>query len=145
MILLAFDTRGAFKEFDQALAMLPDAESRAAVLRFKFEQDRQLALASQLLRRYVFVKYYGFKWDTLRFGSITKGGKPVLLHPQQSASTSSADMSYDFNISHHGHWVILAATDQPGHRVGVDIVTMDTPSSSVTEFIECFHPQASDK
>lgn len=54
-------------------------------------------------------------------------------------------MSYDFNISHHGHWVILAATDQPGHRVGVDIVTMDTPSSSVTEFIECFHPQASDK
>lgn len=66
-------------QFDQALAMLPDAESRAAVMRYKFDNDRQLALASQLLRRYVFAKYYGFEWDTIRFGSMTKGGKPVLL------------------------------------------------------------------
>ena len=66
-------------QFDQALALVPDVESRAAVMRYKFDQDRQLALASQLLRRYVFAKYYGFEWDKIRFGSITKGGKPVLL------------------------------------------------------------------
>ncbi|KAI9321830.1 4'-phosphopantetheinyl transferase superfamily [Dichotomocladium elegans] len=134
LILLAFDTRHAFKgsQFDEALALLPSQKDRDAVLRFKYDNDRHLALGSQLLRRFVFSHYYGMQWNSLCFGYPTPGGKP------------NTDEYYDFNISHHGHWVILGATNQRGYSVGVDVVSIDVPHDlSVPDFIRCFDPQLS--
>ncbi len=38
-------------EFDWLLSVLPEAEDRAAVLRFRFEEDRKRALCSRLMQR----------------------------------------------------------------------------------------------
>ena len=66
-------------QFEEAISWLETQEERDRILRFKFEKDRRLALASQLLRRYVFVRYYGMTWNSLKFVQEQKGGKPKLL------------------------------------------------------------------
>lgn len=67
------------EKFIEALEWLTERE-RQAVLRYKFDQDRQLALGSQLLRRYYFAHYLGFDWSCLRFKAAT-AGKPFLDSP----------------------------------------------------------------
>ncbi|KAI8137013.1 4'-phosphopantetheinyl transferase superfamily [Fennellomyces sp. T-0311] len=133
MILLALNVRQVFTEssqFVEALGWLQTSD-HDKVMRHKFENDRRLALASQLLRRYAFVNYYGMTWDELEFGQAQQGGKPTLLRHD----------GYDFNVSHHGDWVTLVATDQ-GHQVGIDVVCTDSiPSMSADDIIDGFAPQ----
>lgn len=51
---------------------------------------------------------------------------------------------YDFNISHHGNWVVLAATDRADLHVGIDIVCLDDFEESVLNLVKTFGPQVSD-
>ncbi|KAG2222795.1 hypothetical protein INT45_011605 [Circinella minor] len=135
MILLAFNIRQELNEtkFNEAISWLETKEERERILRFKFENDRRLALASQLLRRYVFVRYYGMTLNSLEFVQEQKGGKPKLL---------GFNNLYDFNVSHQGDWVILIATNQFNQKVGIDIVTTDSMSSmSSNTLINTFTPQ----
>ncbi|KAI9491317.1 4'-phosphopantetheinyl transferase superfamily [Zychaea mexicana] len=107
-------------------------------MRFKFENDRRLALASRLLRRYAFVRYYGMTWGSLRFVQAQKGGKPKL---------EGFEDCFDFNVSHQGDWVILVATDQRGCQVGIDAVCTDSMPSSMTAtaLVDTFAPQLAPK
>lgn len=47
-------------------------------MRFKFDRDRHLALASLLLRRHYFSQELQVPWSTLEFGRLP-GGKPYLV------------------------------------------------------------------
>ncbi|KAL1930638.1 hypothetical protein VTP01DRAFT_10800 [Rhizomucor pusillus] len=134
LTLLALNVNEAFSEstnFAKAISRLPEVD-RKAVLRFKFEKDKRLALGSQLLRRYYFARYCSKDWRSCQFGAATKHGKPKLLN---------ADRWYDFNISHHGNWVVLAATDRADLHVGIDIVCLDDFEESVLNLVKTFGPQ----
>ncbi|KAI9264973.1 4'-phosphopantetheinyl transferase superfamily [Phascolomyces articulosus] len=138
MILLAFNIQQELNEskFGEALRWLPTQE-HDRILRFKFNNDRRLALASQLLKRYVFVHYYGMTMHSLQFVTEQQGGKPKLL---------GFDDQYDFNVSHQGDWVILMATHQSSQKVGIDIVSTDSISSmSSNDLIDTFSPQLAPK
>lgn len=45
----------------------------------------------------------------------------------------------DFNVSHHGDWVVLAACSNG--KIGIDVTTRDIPSGSIQDFINCFSSQ----
>ncbi|OAD00108.1 hypothetical protein MUCCIDRAFT_83525 [Mucor lusitanicus CBS 277.49] len=130
--LLSFDIKGAFEgdKFDKALSWLPKAE-HPSVMRFKFERDRHLALASLLLRRHYFSQELQTPWFDLEFDRLP-AGKPVLKHFDS--------LNYDYNTSHEGDWVIFGCTKDM--KIGVDAVAIDRPKKqSIDAYLKSFQPQ----
>ncbi|KAI8971526.1 4'-phosphopantetheinyl transferase superfamily [Mycotypha africana] len=131
--LLAFNVKQAFEgeKFDRALSWLP-TEEHPSVLRYKFDKDKHLALASLLLRRYYFSKKLNISWHDLKFGRLS-AGKPYLMN---------GEGHFDFNTSHEGDWVIFGCVVAQNMKIGVDAVSIVPPKSgTIDEFIECFQPQ----
>ncbi|RCH94033.1 hypothetical protein CU098_009471, partial [Rhizopus stolonifer] len=87
------------QQFQEALSWLP-VDERPSVMRFKFDRDRHLALASRLIRRYYFSRLLNRHWSDLEF-TILPGGKPSLK-----------GCSLDFNLSHESHWVIFGCVKE---------------------------------
>ncbi|CEP12113.1 hypothetical protein [Parasitella parasitica] len=130
--LLCFDVKGAFEgdKADRALSWLPTAE-HPSVMRFKFDKDRHLALASLLLRRHYFSQELQVPWFDLEFDRLP-AGKPILKQ--------SDLLHYDFNISHEGDWVIFGCTKNM--KIGVDAVAIDRPKNqSIDAYLKSFQPQ----
>ncbi|OBZ81928.1 L-aminoadipate-semialdehyde dehydrogenase-phosphopantetheinyl transferase, partial [Choanephora cucurbitarum] len=117
-------------KFNKALSWLPDNE-HTSVTRFKFERDRQLALASRLLRRHYFCQLLNKPWHDLEFEQVS-GGKPFLK--------INNEVKYDYNTSHEGNWVIFGCV-RDDMLIGVDVVSIDRPFS-IDSFIKSFEPQA---
>jgi phosphopantetheinyl transferase len=47
----------------------------------------------------------------------------------------------DFNVSHHGEWVVIAACSYG--KIGIDVTRNELPSERIDAFIECFADQVS--
>ena len=130
------------EEWDFALSLIPPADAER-VKRFHFEKDRKLALGSRLLQRklvhslsayalrlLVLTSIYhcciririaaGIPWDSVQIGR-TKEGKPFLANSPLPSPLASLPC-WNFNVTHHGGIVALAA--EPAALVGVDV--MDT-------------------
>ncbi|KAG2198576.1 hypothetical protein INT46_000719 [Mucor plumbeus] len=130
--LLSFNIVDAFEgeKFDRALSWLPKAE-HPAVMRFKFDRDKHLALANLLLRRHYFSQELQVPWFDLEFDRLP-AGKPILKHFELS--------NYDYNTSHEGHWVIFGCTKDM--KIGVDAVAIDRPKNqSIDAYLKNFQPQ----
>ncbi|KAI8344411.1 4'-phosphopantetheinyl transferase superfamily, partial [Chlamydoabsidia padenii] len=133
--LLSFNIDDIGDQFDEALQRLPPIE-HAAVLRYKFEKDRRLALGGRLLRRYYYSKTLKVPWQNIEF-YLQPDGKPALADPLQKT---------DFNISHDGNWVIFGATEETGMLIGVDVVDVNHDTyGPVNDFISSYNDQLMDK
>ncbi|KAI8885602.1 4'-phosphopantetheinyl transferase [Backusella circina FSU 941] len=132
--LLSFNITGVFEgdKFNEALSFLP-VEEHKAVLRFKFDRDKHLALANLLLRRHYFSKLLKKKWFDLEFGKYP-GGKPYIK--------CDVKERMDYNTSHEGNWVIFGCIKDPLMAIGVDAVIIDRPKNeSIDAFVKSFQPQ----
>jgi len=73
----------------------------------------------------------------------TVHGRPYC--PTAASSTLSAFPSFDFNVSHHGEWVVIAS--EPVAAVGVDVVDLEErPLEAMTseKYIGFFRQQLTD-
>ncbi|CAO3619002.1 unnamed protein product [Cunninghamella blakesleeana] len=64
--LLCFNINDIGDNFDKALTLLPNNEHKE-VLRYKFEKDCCLALASRLIRRYYYSTKLNIPWNKIKF------------------------------------------------------------------------------
>ncbi|KAH8551250.1 4'-phosphopantetheinyl transferase superfamily [Umbelopsis sp. PMI_123] len=120
------------KELDLGLQYLPTSE-RSRILRFRLKADQYRSLASQLLKRYLVSKHLNVAWDEITFKE-SEFGKPSL-------AINTMD-NIDFNVSHHGEWVVIAACSNG--KIGIDVTRNELPSERIDAFIECFADQLTD-
>lgn len=103
------------EEWKLLLDLLPEAD-RVKVMRFKFAPDQQRALVSRLLQFRASVEVTGLRHNEVRIARC-KGGKPFLSNrPQELDDTLP---NWNFNVSHEGAFVALAA--EPILLCGVDV------------------------
>jgi phosphopantetheinyl transferase len=72
-----FPSNLSLSQLELGLQHLP-AEEHGSILRYRLKEDRHRALASQLLRRYLFAKYLEIPWAQLTF-ETSEFGKPRLV------------------------------------------------------------------
>ena len=101
-------------EWQMLLNMLPEAES-SKVMRFVHRADQKRALLSRLLQRRVCQEE-----TKISFGDVcierTKGNKPFMSNKPRGVSGAG---NFNFNVSHEGRFVALAA--EPWLVCGVDV------------------------
>lgn len=124
------------------LGLLPEGERRA-VMRFVRFEDQQRALVSRLLQRACASRAAGLAWGAVDLRR-TKGGKPFLA----TAHGRPGLPNFNFNVSHEGHYVVLAS--EPVCIVGVDVAAPDQVRSkgralSDAELQATFRRQLSDR
>ena len=107
------------EEWEFLLSLIPEAES-AKVMRFLQEVDRRRALVSRLLQRRACVEATGVAWSEVRI-ERTKGAKPFMANkpPAGSGGGMRVAANWNYNISHEGHYVVLAA--EPLCVCGIDV------------------------
>ncbi|KAL2633491.1 hypothetical protein R1flu_004970 [Riccia fluitans] len=122
-------------QFSAFLDLLP-ASDRPQVLRyFKFE-DRKKALVSRLLQRKLIRSRFNIDYHDVNI-ERTIEGKPYLAN----SIDGSEFPSFNFNVSHHGKFVVLAS--EPLCIVGVDVmnhemVRKEEPATFFKAFQNCF-------
>jgi len=102
-------------EWQLLLNALPEEES-TKVMRFKFVADQKRALASRYLQRRACFETTGVPWSSVQIVR-TKGGKPFMKN--KPASIAGVHANWNFNVSHEGKYVVLAA--EPRMVCGVDV------------------------
>ncbi|KAJ1442887.1 hypothetical protein B484DRAFT_389829 [Ochromonadaceae sp. CCMP2298] len=115
------------------------AEERTRVKRFMFADDQKRALLSILLQRAMVQAHFGVGREDYELRR-SKEGKPYLypLHPTLTPGT------WNFNVSHHGKYVCIAAHSHL--LIGADIVDV-TPkprpgqATPGAEFFSLFESQ----
>lgn len=121
------DVRGIWEDqvsFHSSLQLAPEREPQ--ILAFRHHCDRKMALGSFLLQK-LWVYRHGVAWHDIH---ILKDD-----HGRPWWQTEA-----DYNISHQDGFVVLAGRDD-GRRIGIDIVSTQSPSSSSTridDFSEVF-------
>ncbi|CAG8499059.1 8559_t:CDS:2 [Acaulospora morrowiae] len=126
------------KQYNQTLLCVQPEESER-IKRFKFFNDSKLALAGRLLTRYLFCKVYECDWREIRLGR-TKENKPILLKPK---ALIGGNKYVNFNISHHGNWVVLVAGENC--QIGVDVAEIEKFSNkTIQQMFEIFKDQFSE-
>jgi len=91
----------------EALLSLVSPEKRKRIQKFHFMKDAQNCLLSDILTRIEICRLTGLNNKQLKF-STNEYGKPFL----------ATDRHIHFNISHSGHYIACAISDEP---VGIDI------------------------
>ena len=131
----AFNTRlwnPSEEEWKRAVSLISRAESER-ISKFVFLEDRKRALVGRLSIRAAISKGLGVPWSKIEL-SRTDKGKPCLtgefIYRYPNAS------NFNFNISHHGDYVVIATEE--GSLVGVDVMRIEMPRSSKT-IEEFFH------
>ena len=110
-----------------ALAAVSEAE-RAVVGRFRREPDRRRALVARLLVRALCAELLGFPDAASADVRRTPEGKPYLAGASRAlAATAFGTKTFNFNLSHHGDLVCLAA--EPTALVGVDVMSHTVPAA----------------
>ena len=119
--------------FDEGMAVLTSLDPVEAqrVLRFRYEDDRKRALAGRLLWRVV-CNRDGLSSESLMFRRTVEG-KPYVV----------VDGNYNFNVSHHGAWVV--AISDASRLVGVDIMRYDEPTRGRETFFESMRAQFTER
>jgi len=104
-------------EYEAALGIIPAME-RERIYRFRHRDDALRSLAGVLMV-YRFLKEHYHCQITEVTWQRTEHGRPYVR-------VATADLrQLDFNLSHHGDWVVLVAGTQC--HVGVDVVKTDEP------------------
>lgn len=83
-----------------------DEQTSKSVGRFRFEADRKRKLLGQLLIKKMLAEYSGHTMQKLQ---TTDHGKPYVVDAPA------------FNLSHSGNYVVLAFSEEPDAKIGVDV------------------------
>ncbi|KAJ4840432.1 hypothetical protein Tsubulata_034746 [Turnera subulata] len=119
------------EDFSSALSVLPNHE-HSSITRFVRMEDRKRALVSRLLQYVLAHEVLGTPYDRIVI-KRTEEGKPYLECDQVVREFPN----FNFNVSHHGDYVAIAA--EPLCLVGVDVVHSIKPEKeTVPEFIQNF-------
>ncbi|RIA90295.1 putative 4'-phosphopantetheinyl transferase SFP [Glomus cerebriforme] len=111
------------EQYQQILSFI-QPEEKSRINRFHFIEDAKLSLIGRCLMRLLFCKLYKYDWKTIQF-SRTKKNKPILVNPD-------SDSIINFNISHHGDWVVLVASENSS--IGVDVMKVELPNNQSMEY-----------
>jgi 4'-phosphopantetheinyl transferase len=105
-------------------------EEQDRIFRFVGLQDRKRSLMGKLLIRYVISTKFSLSPMEVTIKRDSKG-KPLW---------ACDSVQFDFNVSHHGKYVILASTDQGS--VGCDVFPLryGQDDESPVEFLELMNP-----
>ena len=103
------------EEWAFLLSLLP-AEEAEDVRRFRREEDRKRALGSRVMQRACIQRVAGVPWREAEIAR-TKGRKPFLRAPHREPDLGLPN--FNFNVSHEGHYVVLAS--ESVCVVGVDV------------------------
>uniref|UniRef100_A0A8C4RQP8 L-aminoadipate-semialdehyde dehydrogenase-phosphopantetheinyl transferase n=1 Tax=Erpetoichthys calabaricus TaxID=27687 RepID=A0A8C4RQP8_ERPCA len=90
-------------------------EEKDRIGQFVFAKDSKSAMAGRLLIRKLITEKMNIPWNEIHLERTPKG-KPVLAKPV----LHNISQKYNFNISHQGDYVVLAA--EPGLQVGLKLV-----------------------
>ncbi|KAH3761155.1 4'-phosphopantetheinyl transferase superfamily protein [Pelomyxa schiedti] len=101
----------------------------------KDNPDAKSAAVGRLLMRKLVSELLGIPFDGVDL-QRTKEGKPYLSTAQRATYADSKFPNFNFNVSHHGNWVVLAS--EPHDLVGVDVMKSEHPrgSETVREFFQ---------
>ena len=125
----AFNTRiwnPAEEEWKRGLSLINRTEEER-ISKFVFLEDRKRALIGRLSLRAVISEVLNVPWTRVEL-SRTERGKPCLTSEFISRYPNGAD--FNFNISHHGDFVVLAG--DRCREVGIDLMRIELPKSSRT-------------
>ncbi|ESO94018.1 hypothetical protein LOTGIDRAFT_104452, partial [Lottia gigantea] len=103
-------------------------EEKERIGRFVFRKDSKSSMIGRLLIRVATSHILGIPYTDIKLGRTEKG-KPILLNDLPPEFSN-----YNFNISHQGDYVVLAAEKQ--HQVGIDV--MDSQSQRGTSISKFF-------
>ncbi|CAK9317304.1 unnamed protein product [Citrullus colocynthis] len=118
-------------DFSSALTLLPRHE-HSSILRFFKMEDRKRALVSRLLQYALVQNILKIPFDEIII-KRTLEGKPYL----ECDKLASEFPNFNFNVSHHGDYVVIAS--EPLYLVGLDVVSYTTPQNGDTiEFVKNF-------
>uniref|UniRef100_A0A8C4RLN0 L-aminoadipate-semialdehyde dehydrogenase-phosphopantetheinyl transferase n=1 Tax=Erpetoichthys calabaricus TaxID=27687 RepID=A0A8C4RLN0_ERPCA len=107
-------------------------EEKDRIGQFVFAKDSKSAMAGRLLIRKLITEKMNIPWNEIHLERTPKG-KPVLAKPV----LHNISQKYNFNISHQGDYVVLAA--EPGLQVG-----KDCRSSTTVDFFKIMKRQFTD-
>ena len=105
------------KDVQASLDLLFPGE-KAKVLQFRFESDAKMSLASCLLKRRAITEICKVPWSEA-IVSQDRNRKPC-YQPQDGGGKE-----IEFNISHHGTVVALAACEGSAVKLGIDVVSIN--------------------
>ena len=120
----------------QSLLSLMSEPEKARIARFIFRKDAKLALYGRLLIHHACARVLRLA-PRAQLLDRTTDGKPFLLNPGAGALSPACAARlrhWNFNVSHDGDWVVLAA--HPGLLVGIDVVqsALRPPHPTVDDF-----------
>jgi phosphopantetheinyl transferase len=119
-----------------ALSLVP-GEDRARILKFRFERDQKLALASRLLQRSLVSQKFGIPHDAVQIAR-TAEGKPYVENAE--IAQHPVWPNWNFNVSHHGAYAAIAS--EPILVAGIDIMDLHerphNETTSVDDFLSTF-------
>jgi len=111
-------------EWSLLLSLVAEPEERGRVLKFAHWIDRARALVSRLAVRRAAALCLGLDPADVAI-ERTKGRKPYLAARSKAAAAARADApNFNFNVSHDGKYVVLAA--EPKCLVGVDVAAPES-------------------
>ena len=121
------------EDWGRAMALI-QAEERERIVKFRYRVDMMSSLVGRLLLRGFAASVLGLRNTETQF-TRTDRGRPVLVQNSQG---------WDYNLSHAGDWVVLAASQ--GFRVGVDVMrTVDTRVERLDKFFGLMNKQFTDQ
>ena len=121
------------EDWGRAMALI-QAEERERIVKFRYRVDMMSSLVGRLLLRGFAASVLGLRNTETQF-TRTDRGRPVLVQNRQG---------WDYNLSHAGDWVVLAASQ--GSRVGVDVMrTLDTRVERLDKFFGLMNKQFTDQ
>ena len=121
------------EDWGRAMALI-QAEERERIAKFRYRVDMMSSLVGRLLLRGFAASVLGLRNNETQF-SRTDRGRPVLVQDSRG---------WDYNVSHAGDWVVMAATR--GFRVGADVMrTRDTRVDRLEEFFGLMRKQFTDQ
>ncbi|CAG8528504.1 8495_t:CDS:2 [Paraglomus occultum] len=151
------------EEFDDALSTI-SAYERERICQLRIKEQAKASLIGRLLLLYLFNSIYNIQWEAIKF-ERTKENKPILASSVRLfivlaglSRTSSwyltllfllsnqvfpdIGVRVDFNVSHHGDWVVLVASENC--RVGIDVMKIEEPyNENIETFLESLREQLS--
>ncbi|XP_025084968.1 L-aminoadipate-semialdehyde dehydrogenase-phosphopantetheinyl transferase-like isoform X2 [Pomacea canaliculata] len=111
-------------------------EEKERIGRFFFKKDAKLAVVGRLLIRAAVSSMMGLPYGQIKL-SRTEKGKPYILNQPNGKTPSNR---CNFNISHQGDYVVLAAEAQK--LIGIDVMKVEWPrSTGIQDFFRTMERQ----
>lgn len=93
-------------------------EEKERIGKFHFKRDAKCAMAGRLLITNFITTVTGLPWSDIKIDR-EEHGKPVY----RSYVNQNDELKIDFNISHHGHYTVLAGeVSSSDTKVGIDVM-----------------------